>query len=304
MHEYSKSGRQVLRMLYFLIISMSLTKAISTCLVVDNKFSNPTLEHLALFVVFFSFTTRFCLGAYRVMSENVEVELRRPKIMVDTIGFFFQAMIFYVYSLNYYGHFHAQVMTGVLCFVDLVWLSVLAIGYGIKSKTFSQWVAHNIVFLCFLAVNVFLLKRNTALFLVASAVAFVFDMIKNFDFYFPPAAGGLRIFVAGPYGDKGPKKVIQMNIQRACDVGKELALKGHFPFIPHTMLQGWETDRRFTIDHFKSIDFNWLEHCDALFFIAPSPGANVEKELATRKGIRVFTTMEDVPVVSAKKRDA
>lgn len=297
MHEYSKSGRQALRMLYFLIISLSLTKAISTLLVINDKFSNPTVEHVILFVVFLSFISRFFVGAYRVMSEDIEIELNRPKVIVDAIGFFAQAMIFYVYSLNYYGHFHAQIMTGILCGWDLVWLSYLAYRHGIKSNTFNQWMAHNIIFLVFLVLNSILFRRNLFTFAFASGLAFVIDFAKNRDFYFPRPTTGLRIFVAGPYGDKEPKRIISRNVQRARDIGKELALKGHFPFIPHTMLHGWETDERFTVEHFKSIDFSWLENCDALFFIASSPGANVEKEIAVRKGLKVFTSLDQVPNV-------
>jgi hypothetical protein len=297
MNEYLKSGRQALRMLYFLVISLSLTKAISSLLVINDKFSNPSLAHVALFAVFLSFISRFFLGAYRVMSEDIEIELRRPKVIIDALGFFLQAMIFYVYSLNYYGHIYAQAMTATLCLVDLMWLSVLAFRYGIKSSTFNRWMVHNIIFVVFIAVNILIFNSNLGSFVLASAIAFVLDFVANADFYFPRPTSGLRIFVAGPYGDNEPKKVIEKNVRTARDIGKELALKGHFPLIPHTMLHGWERDKRFTVDRFKSIDFNWLEHCDALFFIGPSPGANVEKEIATRKGLRVFTSMDEVPNV-------
>ncbi|MCX6144961.1 MAG: hypothetical protein NTZ35_17285 [Ignavibacteriales bacterium] len=297
MNEYSKSGRQALRMLYFLVISLSLTKAISSLLVINDKFSNPTLAQVALFAVFVSFISRFFLGAYRVMCEDIEIELRRPKVIIDALGFFLQAMIFYVYSLNYYGHYLSQIMTAMLCLMDLVWLSVLAFRYGIKSSTFNRWMAHNIIFVLFIVANMLVFKGNLSSFVVASAIAFVLDFYTNFDFYFPKPISGLRIFVAGPYGDNEPRKVIEKNVRTARDVGKELALNGHYPLIPHTMLHGWERDKRFSIERFKSIDFNWLEHCDALFFIAPSPGANVEKEIATRKGLRVFTSIDEVPNV-------
>ena len=95
------------------------------------------------------------------------------------------------------------------------------------------------------------------------------------------------------------KNVIESNVQAARDVGKELALRGHFPFIPHTMLHGWETDNRFTVSHFKAIDLKWLEFCDALFFIGPSTGANEELDFATRRGLQVFKSIDQVPRVSA-----
>ena len=67
------------------------------------------------------------------------------------------------------------------------------------------------------------------------------------------------------------------------------------------MLHGWELDQRFGVDQFKEIDFAWLEFCDALYFIAESPGANIEKELAQHRGLQVFTDMRQVPDARAKK---
>jgi len=108
---------------------------------------------------------------------------------------------------------------------------------------------------------------------------------------------GLTIFVAGPYGDNKSQAEKNANVETAKEIGKQIALKGHFPFIPHTMLQGWEMDDRFTTEHFKRIDFQWLEFCDALYFIGESPGANVEKEIATKKGLQIFEKIEDVQEV-------
>jgi hypothetical protein len=131
-------------------------------------------------------------------------------------------------------------------------------------------------------------------------VAFVVDLYVNREFYFAiEATPGLRIFVAGPYGDNEPPEVIEQNVRNAESVGKQLALKGHFPFIPHTMLHGWETDKRFTVDHFKSIDFRWLDFCDALYFIAHSAGTDAEVDYAVQKGLTVFSRLEDVPDLRA-----
>ncbi len=299
MHEYLKSGRQALRLLYFLVISLALTKAITTLFTVGERFSLPTIENSLLFFIFLSFATRFFLGAYRVLSEDIDIEVRRPKITVDVIGFFIQALSFYVYSLNYYDLSLSQWMIIIICLVDLIWLAVLAYGYGIKSRTFREWMLHDIFFTLLAALNIFV-WHSVGLLLVASIIALVADFWINVDFYFSRTLTGLRIFVAGPYGDDQPKKVIEKNVERARDLGKELALKGHFPFVPHTMLHGWETDARFTLEHFKAIDFKWLEYCDALFFIAPSAGADVEKEIATQKGLRIFTSLDQVPIVAKR----
>jgi hypothetical protein len=145
------------------------------------------------------------------------------------------------------------------------------------------------------------LWANFHLFYIASFLVCVADFWYNRGFYLSHNVNGLRIFVAGPYGDNEPKKIIERNVKHARDVGKELALKGHFPFIPHTMLHGWETDNRFTIQHFKDIDFKWLSFCDALFFISSSKGADEERSIAQAKGLTIYTSLDEVPDVSRKK---
>ena len=294
MNEYLKSGRQALRLLYFLVISYSITKAIANLFTNGNTFALPTFHSILLFIVFLSFITRFFLGAYRILSEDIEIEHRRPKILMDVAFFFLQALVFSVFSLNYTDLAFTLWMILVLCFIDLVWLSILDKKWKIKTTTNKQWIYHNTFFICYCTVSLICLQ-TTVLLVVVSLLAMVFDLFVNLDFYFAPSAGGLRIFVAGPYGDNEAPNVIAKNIQQACDVGKQLALKGHFPFIPHTMLHGWEKDTRFTVEHFKRIDFKWLEFCDGLFLIARSPGADKEHDIAMHKGLKIFHKMEEVP---------
>jgi hypothetical protein len=298
MNDYLKSGRQALRLLYFLIIGLAITKAVTSLFVINEQFRIPNGIDTWLFIVFISFVTRFFLGAYRVLSFDIDVELRRSKIIVDIIGFFVQALAFYVFALNYNHVVAAQWMIIIICAIDIVWLLFLAVFFQIIDNTFTQWIIHNVIMVVFLALNL-IFWNNIALFVSASLIAFIVDFAFNHNFYFSiKSSSGLRIFVAGPYGDHQPKEIIESNVEKAREVGKQLALMGHFPFIPHTMLHGWETDDRFTIQHFKSIDFNWLEFCDALYFIAPSPGANIELAIASKKGLQIFRDMHEVPDAS------
>ena len=156
--------------------------------------------------------------------------------------------------------------------------------------------------IAFVFANMYLFKSTIAL-LVVSLVAFAIDILFNSEFYFGLSKNKvLKIFVAGPYGDNQPPEIISANVERAKRIGKSLALKGHIPLIPHTMLHGWEIDKRFKVEDFKRIDFAWLEECDALFYIAPSAGANIEREIATRKGLQIFTSLKSVPNVKAEKK--
>jgi hypothetical protein len=155
MNEYLKSGRQALRLLYFLIISLSITNSIKLLFTVDNKFILPATERIILFAVFLSFITRFFLGAYRVLSEDIEIELRRPKIITDVFAFFIQALTFYVYSLNYYDLLFAQWIIVFICLVDLIWLGTLASCFKIRPTTFREWMVNNIVLIIILPCNIF-----------------------------------------------------------------------------------------------------------------------------------------------------
>ncbi len=67
------------------------------------------------------------------------------------------------------------------------------------------------------------------------------------------------------FGDNESKDGIDKNVKEANRIGKEIVLKGHYPFIPHTMLYGWEEDKRITVEQCKDIVFQLLEYCDAFF---------------------------------------
>ena len=41
--------------------------------------------------------------------------------------------------------------------------------------------------------------------------------------------------------------------------------------------------------------FEWLDVCDALFFIGESPGANNELKIAREKGLTIYMKLEEVP---------
>lgn len=297
MHDYLKSGRQALRLLYVIIISLAIAKAISILFMCEDTFTIPTQEQTFLFIVFFSFISRFFLGAYSALSYDVEIEFGKTKIVIDAVGFLFQALAFYVFALRFHNLIFSQFMIYVICAIDLLWLLLLAIKFNIKDKTFTQWIIHNIIMLIFIPINMNMWNNLYYLFGISILALFV-DIALNSDYYFAVKQyPHLKIFIAGPYGDEGPPNEIVKNVQEADRIGKELALKGHFPFIPHTMLHGWEKDSRFTTKHFKAIDYTWLEFCDALFLITESPGANIEKEMAERRGLRIFYDLKDVPEV-------
>ncbi len=43
-----------------------------------------------------------------------------------------------------------------------------------------------------------------------------------------------------------------------------------------------------------------IDHCEALLLLAESPGANRERDLVLRKGLPVFTHIDDIEPVTDK----
>lgn len=104
----------------------------------------------------------------------------------------------------------------------------------------------------------------------------------------------MRIFVAGPYGDRLSKEQIQANVDKADEIGRALLKLGHTPYIPHKMTHHWEDDPELTREMYLRLDREWLRLCDAIYFFGHSEGADAELALAEHLGLLVFVSMEVV----------
>lgn len=105
------------------------------------------------------------------------------------------------------------------------------------------------------------------------------------------------VYVAGPYSDENPDQV-WLNVQRAEQAGKALMLKGHFPFIPHTMTNGLGGDADLDYEDFLRLGLAWVKRCDWFLYLGPSPGADRELAEAQSQGMPVFYSVDEVPKVS------
>lgn len=110
------------------------------------------------------------------------------------------------------------------------------------------------------------------------------------------------IYCAGPYSGDSLEQ-IEENVKAATRIGIDLMRKGHYSMIPHLshytelLAQGddlggfpWET--------WMQQDFDILKRCDAIYFIGPSKGANMEKEMALDLGLEIYYSLSDVPEVT------
>lgn len=303
MAEYHFAGRRATLKIYDIMVGLAVTTGLLRLFApegIGGPFDLPETQPWMLFVVLFSFIVRFVLGAHAVMAKDIDVENWWVKILFDVGMLWFHAGVFVVAALTFHKPAGLQWTLVILVTVDLLWL--LIVRYVLKDKklpAFQQWACHNVVMGIFLLLNI-RFAHSVELLLAASLTAMVFDFYTNKELYFGMPATGKRllIFVAGPCGDELPKDEIARNVETARRFGKEIALRGHVPFIPHTMLEGWETDDRFRVEDFKRIDFSWLDECDGLFYIAHSKGADAERAHAMKKGLRIFTRLEDIPPAS------
>ena len=102
----------------------------------------------------------------------------------------------------------------------------------------------------------------------------------------------MRIFIAGPYGDRNSKEIIAENVRRSDKIARDLMAKGHQVFCPHKMLWGWEDDRRLTRSQFLALDRTFLElWANAIYQLeGDSPGADEEMKIAKHLKLHVITT--------------
>ena len=112
----------------------------------------------------------------------------------------------------------------------------------------------------------------------------------------------LLIFVAGPYTNpSAPER--ERNVSIVHQVVKNLIKKGHFILECHSLEHAFSADNELMHADFLRQTLNWLDKCDAIYFVSPSPGANLELTRAKVLGIRIFHSLEEIPSVSGAQED-
>jgi len=118
----------------------------------------------------------------------------------------------------------------------------------------------------------------------------------------------LRIYIAGPYSPQNctlhdAPRIAQRNVDKAIEIANRLIDKGHFVFVPHLShyIYIHSSSRKRPWKYWIELDLTFLRRwADALFFIAPSRGANIELREAKKLGLKIFYSLDEVPTVAAK----
>lgn len=108
----------------------------------------------------------------------------------------------------------------------------------------------------------------------------------------------MRIFVSGPISAPTETEMIA-NSEIAQHVAYELIKKGHVPLVPHLSVYASYRDK-VSYEWWMEYCFEWLGQCEALFYIGPSKGADIELARAKELGLQVFYSLDEVPVVKGE----
>jgi len=114
------------------------------------------------------------------------------------------------------------------------------------------------------------------------------------------------IYVAGPISAPTVAEV-ELNVKKATDIGVQIFRMGALPVVPHLNhyldLRAHELKTPVDYESYMALDFRILEIADALFFIAPSPGADRERAFALQRRIPVFEVIAQVPAWIAERKE-
>lgn len=111
----------------------------------------------------------------------------------------------------------------------------------------------------------------------------------------------MLIYVAGPYSAASEEERIA-NTEQAMLAAWRILGRGHHAFIPHlTHFFDVYVERmageRLAGETYMQWDFAILRRCDALLYLAPSPGADRELALARELSLPVYLSVDEIPAV-------
>lgn len=105
------------------------------------------------------------------------------------------------------------------------------------------------------------------------------------------------IYIAGPYSSEDESIRLE-NTVNAIDAGIAVYQRGFIPLIPHLTHFVDERAKEIGINTDEWDYYGWtkeyLIRCDGLLYLDSSPGADKERWMATRRGMRVFDSIEKI----------
>ena len=106
------------------------------------------------------------------------------------------------------------------------------------------------------------------------------------------------IFVAGPLSATETESETT-HVKRAMAAGLDLMKRGHQPVVPHLSVYMDQFGRNLSVlfpyERWLELSLALVERCDALLYLAPSPGADRERARAEALRMPIYRSLEEVP---------
>jgi len=192
--EALKCSTNTLMVIYYVVVGFAITEALQNAFLKGGSFmgvrafSTENLPKTLLLFALLPTICRFVHGASMHLGVRSD---KRYKPLVDFVWFFLQACIFYLMAFSLETLTLFSLFFGALLLFDTAWLIVLRlIRYLEFGRTEVQWLASNIIIICFLCWTYLFGERipNTpgaSLILMVAFTATVVDYAMNREFYFP-----------------------------------------------------------------------------------------------------------------------
>lgn len=114
----------------------------------------------------------------------------------------------------------------------------------------------------------------------------------------------MRVYLAGPLSHDDPQVKLSW-VRAAMDAGLKVIKAGHQPFVPHLFYfleqRMIEIGVDVTYEEWMSVDDSYLRLCEAFIYLAMSPGADRELDVAQKIGLKIFYSVDEF-VEWAKQR--
>lgn len=114
-----------------------------------------------------------------------------------------------------------------------------------------------------------------------------------------------RIYIAGPLfeGNFDDMNNAMKNWNKGVDIKQKLMQKGWSPYFPHhdLYLHMWQVTEklpRFSWERWLQLDLDFISVCTALYFFGHSKGADRELKWALDNDLKVYTDINQVPVIT------
>lgn len=103
----------------------------------------------------------------------------------------------------------------------------------------------------------------------------------------------LRVYIAAPYSADTEEERLA-NVEKVIAVAREVMGLGHHPFVPHLSHYIDPQNDRFEWEQWMDWCIDWLGTCDILLYLGSSKGADLELEVARKRGKPVAFSVKEL----------